>query len=73
MSNYGDDIDRADLRLDLEVALRSLTELERQTVTAWLRGATQQEIADMQGVTQPVICERLSIALRKLLVEMHNG
>ena len=73
MSNYGDDIDRADLRLDLELALRSLTELERQTVLAWLKGATQQEIADMQGVTQPVICERLSIALRKLLAEMHNG
>jgi DNA-directed RNA polymerase specialized sigma24 family protein len=55
-------IERIDLRVDLERLAARLT--TKQRVTLWLvvQGYTQAEIAEMHGVTQQAISDRLQRA-----------
>ena len=57
---------RAELRLDLEVALRQLTPKQADALGAWLAGYTQQEIGDACGVGQRAIGYRIEGAIGRI-------
>ena len=57
---------RAELRLDLEVALRQLTPKQTEALGAWLAGYTQQEIGDACGVSQQAIGRTIERAVNRL-------
>ena len=57
---------RAELRLDLEAALRRLTPRQAVALGAWLAGYTQQEIGDACGVSQVAIYYRIKGAIGRM-------
>ena len=61
---------RAELRLDLEAALRQLTPKQAEALGAWLAGYTQQEIGDACGVSQRAIGRRIERAIEGIRVAM---
>ena len=58
--------DCAELRLDLEAALRQLTPKQTEALGAWLAGYTQQEIGDACGVSKMAICHRIKGAIKRI-------
>ena len=60
------------LRLDLEAALEGLTPRQRQVVDLLAAGHREQEIADLLGISQPVVhklLDKARVRLKKILGE----
>jgi RNA polymerase sigma factor (sigma-70 family) len=59
-------IDTLDDAIDMEAAIDTLTERQRDTLALWLLGYTQQEIAEKMGVNQSTVSRRLGRAVHIL-------
>ena len=55
-----------DERLDLELAIKQLTEKQREALAYWLEGYTQREIGAMLGVSQVAVHYRIGGALGRI-------
>ena len=55
-----------DERLDLEAAMRQLTDKQREALTLWAMGYTQAEIGEQCGVGQRAVSHRITGGLRRL-------
>ncbi len=61
------------LRLDLEEALKKLTPRQRQAVDLLAAGHREQEIADLLGISQPVVHKLLDKARAHLKKSLGEG
>lgn len=55
-----------DERLDLEAAMRQLTDKQREALTLWAMGYTQAEIGELVGIGRRSVGHRLEGGVRHL-------
>ena len=59
-------------RMDMEERLGAMTEKQREIFILYYKyGYTQMEIAEMLGIRQACVCDRLIGALKKLRKQSH--